>query len=105
MRCNEPRIYCAAQSVKNGVSSSVYDMNLTISIPDEIFARADREAQRQGLPTDELFAQVLAEHFLAQEHESITARLDAVCGEADHSDDEKRFLRRAASKAASAVDW
>ncbi|HCS90899.1 MAG: hypothetical protein N838_02675 [Thiohalocapsa sp. PB-PSB1] len=80
-------------------------MNLTISIRDEIFARADREAQRQGLPTDELLVQVLAEHFLAPEDESIPAGLDAVCGEADHSDDEKRFLRRAAGKAASAIEW
>lgn len=53
-------------------------MKTGISIPDPLFAAADRAAQRLRLSRSELYARAL-ERYLAQESDTdVTARLDVV---------------------------
>jgi hypothetical protein len=80
-------------------------MQLTISIPDDLYAKAGHEAKQCGLPTDELCARVLSEHFRRIDEQTVTARLDAVCRSVDDPDADEAFARRAARKTAASIDW
>jgi hypothetical protein len=80
-------------------------MQLTISIPDDLYAKAGHEAKQCGLPTDELCARVLSEHFRRIDEQTVTARLDAVCRSVDDPDVDEAFARRAARKTAASIDW
>lgn len=61
-------------------------MKVAVSIPDEVYAEADRVADRQGLNRSELYTRALR-RFLAEEAEDdLTRRINATCP-AGSSDD------------------
>jgi metal-responsive CopG/Arc/MetJ family transcriptional regulator len=56
-------------------------MKTAISIPDELFAAAERFAQRQGLSRSELYVTALKAFLQEHWHERVTELLDAVYNE------------------------
>jgi metal-responsive CopG/Arc/MetJ family transcriptional regulator len=58
-------------------------MKTAISLPDDLFASADRLAQRLGVTRSALFATAVAEFIAKHRTRELTARLDAVYAEAD----------------------
>lgn len=70
-------------------------MKTAISVPDETFARVEREARRLGMSRSEFFARA-AERWLEElGGEEITAQINAAL---DHSSENEDFLREAAAQ-------
>ncbi len=56
-------------------------MKTAVSIPDELFRRADELAQRLGKSRSEVYREALAEYVFRREPRSVTASLDALADE------------------------
>jgi metal-responsive CopG/Arc/MetJ family transcriptional regulator len=53
-------------------------MKTAISIPDPLFAAAEKMAQELAISRSELYAKAVAEYLAVHSSESITARINAV---------------------------
>ena len=53
-------------------------MKTAISLPDDLFHRAEALATRMGIPRSQLFARALSEYLTAHSGEQVTATLDAL---------------------------
>ena len=58
-----------------------YGVKTAISIPDDVFARADALARRLSISRSELYATAVAEYVAKHKDEDVTARLNEVYGE------------------------
>ncbi len=72
-------------------------MKVAVSIPDPLFAEADRLAKRRKLSRSQLYAQALELLVSREDQTDITRRLDEVYGRVDSSLD--RRLAAAQSEA------
>ena len=54
-----------------------------VSIPDPLFAAADRLASRLGISRSELYARALARELASEHDDAVSARLDEVYGDVD----------------------
>lgn len=81
-----------------------HGMKTAISIPDDVFERAERAAKRLGLSRSELFTRAIKAFIATRAEENITKSYDAAFGDASESDvDELR--RRATRQALLDVEW
>jgi hypothetical protein len=79
-------------------------MKTAISIPGEIFKRAERVSKRLGVSRSESFTRAMQEYLGIQRDEAITAS----CNEAftdTRLDDLVEFQRKAAASSLLAVEW
>lgn len=60
-------------------------MKTAVSLPDDLFAAADRLARRLGLSRSQLYQKALAELLSRHDDAEVTARLDAVHADATAS--------------------
>ena len=74
-----------SSSGMTGLYSGV--VKTAVSIPDPIFAAADRIARRRQVSRSELYATALAELIARDSGADVTARLDAVYSDVDSSVD------------------
>ena len=51
-------------------------MKAAISLPDDVFARAERTAKQLRIPRSQLFARAVYEYLSRHDPESITTRID-----------------------------
>ena len=58
-------------------------MKTAISLPDDLFERADELAKRTGRSRSELYAQALREYLARHLDDEVTAQLDDLCEELD----------------------
>lgn len=56
-------------------------MKTAVSIPDELFHRADALARRRGTSRSRLYQEALAEYLLRRDEQSITDAMNAVLEE------------------------
>ena len=56
-------------------------MKTAVSLPDELFERAEHVASEMGVPRSNLYARAIAEFVDRHETERTTARLDALYSE------------------------
>jgi len=77
-------------------------MKTAISIPDEVFAEAERLARRLKKSRSELYSHALREYVARHSPEYVTETLDRICGE---SPPEKDFARAAASRTLRRSRW
>ena len=63
-------------------------MRASVSIPDELFRRADELARRLGKSRSEVYREALADYMSRREPGSVTASLDAVVEELGGSVDD-----------------
>lgn len=56
-------------------------MKVAISLPDELFERADAEASRLGLNRSQLYARAIEQFLGAQGRDPVTAALDELADE------------------------
>lgn len=61
-------------------------MKTAISLPDELYAAAEKTARNMGIPRSQLFARALEEFIDHHKREKITEQLNEVYGNADTSD-------------------
>lgn len=61
-------------------------MKVAVSIPDELYERADATASRLGLNRSQLFAQAIAEFLGARGEDPVTHKLDELAAELGTAD-------------------
>ena len=62
--------------VKGGTSSYTFGMKTAISVPDELYAKAEAEAGKQGVSRSELYRVALREYLKRRQDEDVTARIE-----------------------------
>lgn len=79
-------------------------MKTAVSIPDRLFAAAERYARRHGMPRSQVYAEAI-ERLIAEEEseEDLTATLNAVCEAVDGSLDD--FGLAAAKRGLADSEW
>lgn len=78
-------------------------MKTAVSIPDEVFADAERLASRLQTSRSKLYARALAEFLARHDDDRVTALMDQAVREAGSEAD--AFLRTAARRAVQRVEW
>ena len=76
-----------------------------ISIPDELFKRADALAKRLGKSRSELYSEALRDHLSRHGDAAVTARLDAVYTDEALSAEDRSWLDDAAAGVAERNSW
>jgi predicted transcriptional regulator len=81
-----------------------FGMKTAISIPDEVFARADRLAKRLKKSRSELYAEAIAEYLARHDEDAITESWNrALAG--GEEEDEGRFVAEAARRTLERSEW
>jgi metal-responsive CopG/Arc/MetJ family transcriptional regulator len=79
-------------------------MKVAVSIPDDVFAEADRLAETIGETRSAFYAQALRDRLRRKRDEEVTAAWNAALAEIDQEED-LPFVRRAAALVARRSDW
>ena len=80
-------------------------MKTAVSLPDDIFRRASKEAKRLGISRSELVARALGEYLRDRSHQEVRASYDRAFGEDAGLDDVTELRREAARRALQDVEW
>ena len=78
-------------------------MKTAVSIPDDVFADAERLALRLQTSRSQLYARALAEFVARHDDDRVTALMDQAVREAGSED--ATFLQAAAKQAARRTEW
>lgn len=78
-------------------------MKTAVSIPDDLFRRADELADRLGKSRSEVYREALADYVARREHGAITRALDALADEL--ATDDGGFAANAARRALYRSEW
>lgn len=78
-------------------------MKTAISLPDELFAHAERLARRLGKSRSELYREAVAEFIARRDPDEITAAMDRVAAEVDTRAD--AFVKSAARRVLARTKW
>ena len=78
-------------------------MKTAISLPDEVFQRAEHLAKRLRLSRSELYAKAVAEFVSRHSPDDVTAAFDRVCAEVGGEPDPA--FQRAARKVLESSEW
>ena len=78
-------------------------MKTAISIPDDLFAEADRLAQAQHKSRSRLYGDAVREYLARHSADQVTDTLDRVCEQITPAD--RDFATRAAREALERTDW
>ena len=78
-------------------------MKVAVSIPDDVFAEADRVARQLGTTRSAFYGTALRAFLKNSSEERITQALDALAGETGN--DGREFVRSAANRRLLASDW
>lgn len=78
-------------------------MKTAISVPDEIFERAERAAKKNGMNRSQFYAAAADRYATELESADLTAAIDAVV-DAANADDSTRFAVAASGSALGAAD-
>lgn len=78
-------------------------MKTAVSIPDEIFASADRLAKRLRKSRSQLYCDAVSEYVARHAPEQVTDAMDRVCEEV--STEEDRFVATAARRILERSEW
>ena len=78
-------------------------MKTAISVPDEVFEKADRLAESLGKSRSELYSEAMAEYITRHDPDTITERLNAVWDSI--TDPEDRFVTETARAVLQQVEW
>jgi predicted transcriptional regulator len=78
-------------------------MKTAVSIPDDVFADAERLASRLQTSRSQLYARAIAEFVARHDDDRVTALMDQAAREAGSEDD--TFHRTAAQQTARRNEW
>jgi metal-responsive CopG/Arc/MetJ family transcriptional regulator len=78
-------------------------MKTAISVPDEIFERAERLAKRSHRSRSELYSAALKEYVARHTPEEVTEAMNRVCDEV--RDGSEEFISAAARRILERVEW
>ena len=78
-------------------------MKIAVSVPNEVFERAEQLAKRLKVSRSELYSRALREYLARHVPDEVTAALNLLCEELDTGADE--FVREAGRRALESSDW
>ena len=78
-------------------------MKTAVSIPDDIFERAERLALRERRTRSDVYAAALDEYVARHAHDEVTETMNRVCDEV--GDDDGAFLAAAGRRVLDRVEW
>lgn len=78
-------------------------MKTAISLPDDIFERAETLARRLNKSRSELYREAVAEYLARRDPDAVTSGWDRVAGELDTRPDD--FSRAAAQRTLEHTEW
>ena len=78
-------------------------MKTAVSLPDDLFERAEELAVRLGKSRSQVYREALAEYLFRREPQSVTAALDAVV--ADVGPEADRWLAEAGRRGLERSEW
>ena len=78
-------------------------MKTAVSLPDDLFAIAERLAAQRGISRSELYATALRAYVAEHASDDLRERIDAFCGDVDTS--LPNDLSRAAKAALKGTSW
>ena len=78
-------------------------MKTAISIPDDVFERAERLARQTKKSRSQLFSDAIKEYVARHAAEDVTDSMDRVCSELGNSRD--KFVSSAARVVLEQTDW
>ena len=78
-------------------------MKIAVSVPNEVFDRAERLAKRLRVSRSELYSRALREYLARHSPDEVRQALDALCEELDTGADD--FVRDASRRVLEATDW
>jgi predicted transcriptional regulator len=81
-------------------------MKTAISIPDDVFAKADHLAKRQKKSRSRLYADAVAQYVARHDEDAITEAINRVCDDPAAADPElDAFVAEAARRTLERVEW
>lgn len=80
-------------------------MKTAVSIPDEVFAAAERLLSRLKLSRSKLYARALAEFVARHDDDQITVVMNEAVREAAVDDADNAFSRKASTQAMQRAEW
>jgi len=78
-------------------------MKTAVSIPDDLFRRADAYANRSGKSRSELYREALDDYLARRDPQAITEALNALAD--DLADDHQGFVEQAARGVIERSEW
>ena len=78
-------------------------MKTAVSVPNEVFERAERLAKRLKVSRSELYSRALREYLARHSPDEVTAALDVLCEELDTGAEE--LVREAGRRILESSDW
>jgi predicted transcriptional regulator len=78
-------------------------MKTAISLPDEVFDRAEALARKMRKSRSQLYAEALAEYVARHAPDAVTEKMNRVCDELDSGRDD--FVSEAARRTLENVEW
>ncbi|MBV8530835.1 MAG: ribbon-helix-helix protein, CopG family [Candidatus Eremiobacteraeota bacterium] len=78
-------------------------MKTAVSVPDDVYARAERLAKRTGRSRSRLFSDALREYIAAHSPDDLTDAMNKACDEAGPARD--AFVEAASRRALERSDW
>lgn len=78
-------------------------MKTAISIPDDLFSRAEELARNSGKSRSQLYQEALSEYLLRRDPRAVTKAMDQALGEIDPTADQ--WLDEAGSQALERSEW
>lgn len=80
-------------------------MKTAVSIPDDIYARAELLARQAGRSRSDVYAAALDEYVARHAPDEITDEMNRVCDSLGEDKEEDGFLAAAAYRALRRVEW
>jgi predicted transcriptional regulator len=78
-------------------------MKTAVSVPNEVFERAERLAKRLKVSRSELYSRALREYLARHSPDEVRQALDALCADLDTGVDD--FVGEAGRRVLEAADW
>ena len=78
-------------------------MKTAVSIPDDVFDRAERLAKRGRRSRSDVYSAALREYVARHAPDDVTEAMNDVCGSIDQSED--RFVAAAARRRLERIEW
>jgi hypothetical protein len=78
------------------------DMKTAVSIPDEVYAEAERLSKHTKKSLSRLFSDAVAEYMARHDPQAVTAAMDRVCAESGNRDE---FVASAARRTIEKCEW
>jgi hypothetical protein len=79
-------------------------MKTAVSIPDDVFAGAERFARQKKKSRSKLFTDAIREYLARHAPDEVTAAMDRVCAELEHPTAD-RFVSSASQRILRQTEW